>query len=61
MKIKGFYENMRDILNEKVTIMDGIVPVYTDFMRDKKVYEYLFESEIKNIYIGKDYSLVVEI
>lgn len=61
MKVREFYEKMKDILDDPVTIMDGVVLVYNDFMKDTKIYEYLLDYTIKSIYIGKDNTLVVEI
>lgn len=61
MKVREFYEKMKDILDDPVTIMDGKVLVYNDFMKDTKVYEYLLDYTIKSIYIGKGDTLVVEI
>lgn len=61
MKIKEFYENMKDIIDEPVTIVDGVVQKYSDYMKDKKVFEYLYDFEIKSIYIGNDKTLIVEI
>lgn len=61
MKVKEFYENMKDIIEEPVTIMNGIVEEYSGFMKDKKIHEYLFECEIKSIYIGNNNSIVVDV
>lgn len=61
MKVKDFYENMKDIIQDQVTIMDGIVEEYSDYMYSKKVYEYLFDHDIKSIHIGDNETIVVEI
>lgn len=61
MKVKDFYENMKDIIQDQVTIMDGIVEEYSDYMYSKKVYEFLFDYDIKSIHIGDNETIVVEI
>lgn len=61
MKIKEFYESMKDVVQSPVTIMNGVVQEYSDYMRDVKVYEYLFEYKIKSVYVGKNDHIIVEI
>ena len=61
MKVKDFYENMKDTIQDQVTITDGIVEYYRDYMYSKKVYKHLFDYEIKSIYIGDNETIVVKI
>ncbi len=46
----AFYNKLKDVILVPVVIMDGCIEVYGYFMSDKKVYEYLFDYEIKNLY-----------
>lgn len=52
---------MKDTIQDQVTITDGVVEYYRDYMYSKKVYEHLFDYEIKSIYIGNNETIVVKI
>lgn len=60
MKVGEFYNKLKDVISVPVVIMDGCTEVYEDFMSDKKVYEYLFDYEIKNLYTDNN-KIVIEI
>lgn len=61
MTVEEFYNKMKGVMLEPVTIMDGVVVVYDDYMHEKKVYEYLFPYKIKSMYIGKNDSIIIEV
>lgn len=60
MKVKEFYNSMKDILDDKVLIYDGVSFIYQGYIKENRIYEYLMDKEINRIYIGTD-GLVLKI
>lgn len=52
MKVKEFYENMKNILTDKILIYDGVYVEYEGYLKDTQCYEYLMDKEINRIYSG---------
>lgn len=52
MKVKEFYESMKNILTERVLIYDGVYVEYQGYLKEKQIYEYLMDKEINKIYNG---------
>ena len=48
--IRKFYNDMKDILDVDVIIVKGGKILWEGSIKEKKIYEYLMEYEIKSIY-----------
>lgn len=60
MTIKKFYENYKDVMVDKVLILQDNHNVYENFLRDQRPFEFLMDCEVKNIYISDD-ELIVQV
>ena len=61
MKVRDFYETMKEVLQDPVSVMKGREILYNDFIVDSKIYEYILDYDVKSVYIGKDNSIIVEV
>lgn len=50
MKIRKFYEDMKNILDVNIIIVKDGEIVWEGSIKEKRIYEYLMEYEIKSIY-----------
>lgn len=50
MSIRKFYNDMKDILDVDVIIVKDGKILWEGSIKEKKIYEYLMEYEIKSIY-----------
>lgn len=50
MKIRKFYEDMKNILDVDIIIVKDGEIVWEGSIKEKRIYEYLMEYEIKSIY-----------
>ena len=54
MKVRDFYTNLKDIIEEKVFIYNGIRLEQLGYLNKKQINEHLIEKEINEIYTRKN-------
>lgn len=61
MKIKEFYESMKTIFQENIIIIKDGEILWEGYINEQRIYEYLMECEIVEIYcIDNGLSLVIK-
>lgn len=60
MKIREFYDKMKNLVVDKIIIMRGVSTLYEGYIEENRIYEFLMDEEIIEIYWGGT-GLVLEI
>lgn len=59
--VKSFYNNYKNLISDRVIIIHNDEEVYSGYMSESRVSQYLFDYVIEDIYIGVKDDVVVKL